>query len=77
MKPARERSRVEVTPEAAALAPLASPRTRPRDVRDMTRGELEQYALELRMMPRCLRLTDDRLRQNIMAFLDEMYENAA
>jgi hypothetical protein len=56
---------------------VATPRQRPRDVRDMTRPELEAYALELRMMKRCLELSDDRLRQNIVAFLDEFYENMA
>lgn len=51
-------------------------RVRPRDVRDMTRAEMEGYALELGMLKRALELSDDRLRQNIIAFVDEIYENA-
>lgn len=48
---------------------LGAPRVRPRDVRDMTRIELEGYAKELTMGDKYLQLSDDRLRQNIQAFL--------
>ena len=61
---------------AEALPAPAPARKRPRDVRDMTRPELEAYAMELKMLPRCLRLTDDRLRQNIVAYIEEMYADA-
>lgn len=45
------------------------PRKRPRNVDDMTRPELEDYAKEVGLLPRALQLSDDRLRQNIKAFL--------
>ncbi|HEY9544547.1 MAG TPA: hypothetical protein VIR56_00990 [Solimonas sp.] len=44
------------------------------DVRDMTRPQLEAYALELGLMRRALELSDDRLRQNIQAFIAESME---
>jgi hypothetical protein len=43
----------------------------------MNRGELEAYAMELGLQKRALLLTDDRLRQNIVAFLQELFENLA
>lgn len=55
-------------PPAAPAVPL-TPRARPRDVRDMNRQELEDHARELTMAPKYLQLSDDRLRQNIQAFL--------
>ncbi len=52
----------------------APPRKRPRDVRDMNRTELEGYAMEIGMLKRSLELPDDRLRQNIVAFLQHTRE---
>lgn len=57
----------------AGMIPQAV-RARPRDVRDMDRAELESYARELGLLSRALELPDDRLRQNIQAFLAEQYE---
>ena len=59
---------------APALPMPVVARRRPKDVRDMNRSELEKYALELGMMKRVVQLSDDRLRQNIKAFLFELFE---
>lgn len=67
--------KADVPPKADAPASKTKPdtpvitRPRPRDLRDMNRGELEDYAKEVGLLPRALELSDDRLRQNIMAFL--------
>jgi hypothetical protein len=73
----RPRGRPRKHPVSAESTPQEPVRKRPRDVRDMNRVELEDYALEIGLQKRALLLTDDRLRQNIMAFLQELYENAA
>lgn len=57
-----------------ASAPDSAPRARPRDVRDMNRQELQDYALEVGLLRRNLSLPDDRLRQNIQAMLQERME---
>lgn len=64
---------VYVRNKPAEEAPQAV-RVRPRDVRDMNRTELEGYSKEIGLLPRALELPDDRLRQNIQAFLAEQHE---
>jgi hypothetical protein len=75
-KAVKKRSKV-VAPAPAPVAHMPA-RTRrfgrAKDVRDMDRPELEAYAMEIGMMRRALTLTDDRLRQNIQAFLAETME---
>jgi len=52
----------------------AAPRKRhPADLRDMNRAELEAHALKHGLNPRNFHLSDDRLRQNIMAHLEEVF----
>lgn len=65
-------------PPIVTAPPIVAPpaRRRPKDVRDMTRPELEAYALAIGLQKRALELSDDRLRQNIMAFLGEMFADA-
>jgi hypothetical protein len=66
-----------ITPQReAAMSCDAPARRRPRDVRDMSRPELEAHARELHLLPRALELPDDRLRANIQAFLAEMFDTA-
>lgn len=67
--PALDAGLADVSPASSRMPPVTVLRNRPRDVRDMNRGELESYAMECGLMRRALELTDDRLRQNIQAFL--------
>jgi hypothetical protein len=43
----------------------------------MNDPELEAYAIEIDMMTRAPKRSDDRLRQNIMAFLAKLFEDEA
>src|SRR3546814_4479769 len=63
-------------PTSFAEGPVEVPRRNGRvvDVRDITRPQLEAYALELGLMRRALELSDDRLRQNMQAFIAESLE---